>query len=129
MSAIMPLLRRIAPRLALTIQNPQRRRELRRRVGPSRIGPGLSVDGLYTPEFVPLLSMLTADWPRPIRSINREVIAKNEAALLQAIDEEAKDPREAKILTGLATAQANLKNLRTIVVVLADHYRLIGPDR
>jgi hypothetical protein len=33
------------------------------------------------------------------------------------------------MLTGLATAQANLKNLRTIVVVLADHYRLIGPDR
>lgn len=129
MSAIMTVLRRVAPRLALTIQNQQRRRELRRRVGPSRIGPGLSVDGLYTPEFVPLFSMLTADWPRPIRSIDLEVIASNEVALLQAIDEEAKDPREAKILTGLATAQANLKNLRTIVVVLADHYRLIGPDR
>jgi hypothetical protein len=91
------------------------------------MGPGLSVDGLFTPEFVGLLSMLTADWPRPIRSINLKQIAQHEAALLRAIDNEAKDPREAKRLTGPATAQANLGNLRTLVVLLADHFRLIGP--
>ena len=127
MSAFAKILRQLFPKLAARLQQHQRRRELRRRVRPSRKGPGLTVDGLYTPEFVGHLSMLTADWPRPIRSINLEQIARHEAALLSAIDSEAKDPREAKRLTGEATAQANLENLRTIVVLLADHYRLIGP--
>lgn len=127
MSAFAKILRQLFPKLAVRLQQHQRRLELRQLVSPSRMGPGLDVDGLYAPEFVGLLSMLTADWRRPIRSINLEQIAQHEAALLSAIDNEAaKDPREAKRLTGPATAQVNLENLRTIVVLLAEYYRLIG---
>lgn len=126
MGVFTAILSKIAPEFAATRRIHRRRRELHRRVLPRPDGHGPLIDGLNCREFVPLLRKLTEDWSAPIDRIDSQRIAENESRLIAAIQQEARDPREAKRLTGLPTALKNLENLLEHVKLIAEYHRVIG---